>query len=615
MKNVKSDDDKSDDDKSDDDKSDNDSSDNDTSDNDSSDNDTSDNDSSDNDTSDNDNSDYDEASLEDLWTAMGRVLSLVRERRDAWPFRRPVDEEFAPGYLSFIEHPMDLATMNEKLKARVYTGRDQFADDLHLIFDNCRKYNGPNSDYTALANKLEKFVNQCIGKYLPVEEEESSSSSEGSSASSDDDDRYEHYKDDSDRAHYQPSQYIQTQTAWTSSLYRTSTSSLSVPSPSSLSVPSPSSSQVRRPCYATPCSPRKTSLLKGASTIITIRRIPDSTPPTKFYASGNISHSGQHPVSNLTGLAGGESKDQYQIVAVPAAGFITDVACTAIPTTATQNTVQQHPQVNQNRLVTTDVVTVESVSQSHPVTVRTYGQVANTVIVTSTHAASVSTKPVSLLTHGLTTQTLQQTTQTRPVVSCVAVGRGSPAGANFQRRAGHSVGKQRGVAGIGTTLGSSPGPRLVVTSVPSPRRIVTSVPSPRLVVNSVPSPRLVVNSVTSDSRLSPATHELTDSCQYMKSTDCLQLSPSVLPQLGVNPGHSPKSLVDHGQQKLLVNGQISNTGCRTSLTTNGQLQPKLLDESVVPQVQCLKPDGQIAVTQTLGNTSTRVSTAVSSSIS
>ncbi|KAK2175125.1 hypothetical protein NP493_746g01035 [Ridgeia piscesae] len=125
--------------------------------------------------------------------AMGRVLSLVRQRRDAWPFRHPVDEEFAPGYQAVIQCPMDLETMEKKLRNGEYVFRDQFAADFNLIFDNCRKYNGPVNDYTLLANKLEKFVKRVMEKYLPDERESSSSEEDEDSVdnSSSDDDSYQ----------------------------------------------------------------------------------------------------------------------------------------------------------------------------------------------------------------------------------------------------------------------------------------------------------------------------------------------------------------------------------------------------------------------------------------
>ena len=61
---------------------------------------------------------------------------------------------------------MDLATMNDKLKAGAYTIREQFIADFQLMFDNCRKYNGPNSSKSARQYHLERIITR--GTYFQV---------------------------------------------------------------------------------------------------------------------------------------------------------------------------------------------------------------------------------------------------------------------------------------------------------------------------------------------------------------------------------------------------------------------------------------------------------------
>ena len=38
-----------------------------------------------------------------------------------------------------------------------YLSRDQFAADVALVFANCRRYNRPDTEFVACANKLEPF--------------------------------------------------------------------------------------------------------------------------------------------------------------------------------------------------------------------------------------------------------------------------------------------------------------------------------------------------------------------------------------------------------------------------------------------------------------------------
>lgn len=44
-------------------------------------------------------------------------------------------------FFAVIKRPMDLGTMAKKLKAQEYTSKQQFMDDLNLIYSNCYTYN------------------------------------------------------------------------------------------------------------------------------------------------------------------------------------------------------------------------------------------------------------------------------------------------------------------------------------------------------------------------------------------------------------------------------------------------------------------------------------------
>lgn len=43
------------------------------------------------------------------------------------------------------QRPMDLATIEKKLTNRAYRTKNRFVQDLNLMLDNCRLYNGENS--------------------------------------------------------------------------------------------------------------------------------------------------------------------------------------------------------------------------------------------------------------------------------------------------------------------------------------------------------------------------------------------------------------------------------------------------------------------------------------
>ena len=67
-----------------------------------------------------------------------------------------------PDYYDHIKFPMDLKTMNERLKSNYYCNKRLFIADMKRMFGNCRAYNAPDTEYYNCANALEKYV---LGKF------------------------------------------------------------------------------------------------------------------------------------------------------------------------------------------------------------------------------------------------------------------------------------------------------------------------------------------------------------------------------------------------------------------------------------------------------------------
>ena len=78
---------------------------------------------------------------------------------------RPVDGNDAPDYYEHIKYPMDLKTMSERLKSKYYINERLFIANMQRIFNNCRAYNGSDTEYYKLANNLECFF---IGKMKEI---------------------------------------------------------------------------------------------------------------------------------------------------------------------------------------------------------------------------------------------------------------------------------------------------------------------------------------------------------------------------------------------------------------------------------------------------------------
>ncbi|XP_014664151.1 PREDICTED: histone acetyltransferase KAT2A-like isoform X2 [Priapulus caudatus] len=97
-----------------------------------------------------------------LYSTLKIIHNHVKQHGSAWPFQRPVDPSEAPDYYDIIPYPMDLKTIQERLKTRYYTNKKIFMADMHRIFSNCRSYNAPDTEYYRCANTLEKFfMNRC----------------------------------------------------------------------------------------------------------------------------------------------------------------------------------------------------------------------------------------------------------------------------------------------------------------------------------------------------------------------------------------------------------------------------------------------------------------------
>ena len=99
------------------------------------------------------------------WSKMAAIMSILRDHGNAWPFYSRITEDIAPGYSQIVRRPMEMDTIDEKINKKCYSSAGEFADDVRLMLNNCRLYNGPNSEYTETANELEDlFKNQMKAK-------------------------------------------------------------------------------------------------------------------------------------------------------------------------------------------------------------------------------------------------------------------------------------------------------------------------------------------------------------------------------------------------------------------------------------------------------------------
>ncbi|KFH03310.1 bromodomain-containing protein [Toxoplasma gondii MAS] len=95
------------------------------------------------------------------------IIDACRRCKDFHLFLEPVDVVAmeCPTYYDLIKHPMDLTTMEEKLRNNAYSTEDDFLRDMILIFTNCRLFNRPGNpagDFvlSLCAKSADKFVEE-----------------------------------------------------------------------------------------------------------------------------------------------------------------------------------------------------------------------------------------------------------------------------------------------------------------------------------------------------------------------------------------------------------------------------------------------------------------------
>ncbi|KAH9633342.1 hypothetical protein HF086_004056 [Spodoptera exigua] len=98
--------------------------------------------------------------LENLLTTKLKIMP------EAWPFLKPVNKKQVKDYYNVIKKPIDLETMGKKIQAHKYHSRNDFLRDIQLLVDNCRAYNGPNSQFTRQAEIILKVTQEALDQML-----------------------------------------------------------------------------------------------------------------------------------------------------------------------------------------------------------------------------------------------------------------------------------------------------------------------------------------------------------------------------------------------------------------------------------------------------------------
>lgn len=103
---------------------------------------------------------------EEELAACNSIILQLKRNPNCKPFLNPVNpiELKIPDYFDIITNPMDISTIESKLKYQSYTTPRQFKDDLTLIWMNSYKYNQKGSEIYFMTTEMDKLCNRLLEK-------------------------------------------------------------------------------------------------------------------------------------------------------------------------------------------------------------------------------------------------------------------------------------------------------------------------------------------------------------------------------------------------------------------------------------------------------------------
>ncbi|KAK8750686.1 hypothetical protein OTU49_014947 [Cherax quadricarinatus] len=95
------------------------------------------------------------------------IISELEVHEDAWPFLLPVNTRQFPTYKKIIKKPMDLSAIKKKLDDNLYKTREEYCEDLRLMFNNCETFNEDDSPVGKAGHNLRSFFETKWNEHFP----------------------------------------------------------------------------------------------------------------------------------------------------------------------------------------------------------------------------------------------------------------------------------------------------------------------------------------------------------------------------------------------------------------------------------------------------------------
>uniref|UniRef100_A0A673N2Z0 Transcription initiation factor TFIID subunit 1-like n=1 Tax=Sinocyclocheilus rhinocerous TaxID=307959 RepID=A0A673N2Z0_9TELE len=102
-----------------------------------------------------------------LSSVLESIINDMRDLPNTYPFHTPVNGKVVKDYYKIITRPMDLQTLRENVRKRMYPSREEFRESVELVYKNSATYNGAKHPLTLVSQAM---LNLCDEKLKEKEE-------------------------------------------------------------------------------------------------------------------------------------------------------------------------------------------------------------------------------------------------------------------------------------------------------------------------------------------------------------------------------------------------------------------------------------------------------------
>ncbi|XP_056093764.1 transcription initiation factor TFIID subunit 1 isoform X2 [Rhinichthys klamathensis goyatoka] len=89
-----------------------------------------------------------------LSSVLESIINDIRDFPNTYPFHTPVNGKVVKDYYKIITRPMDLQTLRENVRKRMYPSREEFRESVELIYKNSATYNGAKHPLTLVGQAM-----------------------------------------------------------------------------------------------------------------------------------------------------------------------------------------------------------------------------------------------------------------------------------------------------------------------------------------------------------------------------------------------------------------------------------------------------------------------------